>query len=70
MDAHEAFFLDLIDERRDITLAEMAQRLEAAHGLRVQQSTLWYFLDKRVQTFKKRRATRPNRTGRTSTSAG
>ena len=68
LDAHEAFILGLIDERADITLAEMAQRLEADHGLRVQQSTLWYFLDKRGQTFKKRRATRPNRIGRTSTS--
>jgi len=65
LDAHEAFLLGLIEERADITLAEMAERLEAEHGLRVQQSTLWYFLDRRGQTFKKRRATRPSRTGRT-----
>jgi transposase len=70
LDTHEAFLLGLIDERRDVTLAEMAERLDMAHGLRVQQSTIWYFLDKRGQTFKKRPATRPNRTGRTSTSAG
>lgn len=66
LDAHEAFLLDLIEERADITLAEMTERLEAAHGLRVQQSTLWYFLDRRGQTFKKRRATRPSRPGRMS----
>ena len=69
LDAHEAFILGLIEERSDITLAEMAERLKAVHGLRIQPSTLWYFLDKRGQTFKKRQATRPNRTGRTSTSA-
>lgn len=69
LDVHEAFILGLIEERSDITLAEMAERLKAVHGLRIQPSTLWYFLDKRGQTFKKRQATRPNRTGRTSTSA-
>lgn len=69
LDPHEAFILGLIEERRDITLAEMAERLEAAHGLRVQQSTIWYFLHKRGQTLKKRRATRPSRTVRTSTNA-
>ena len=52
LDVHETFLLGLINERADITLAEMAERLEAAHGLRVQQSTLWYVLDRRGQTFK------------------
>jgi len=69
LDPHEAFLLGLIEERRDVTLAEMAERLERVHGLRVQQSTIWYFLDRRGQTFKKRRAMRPSRTGRTSTPA-
>lgn len=70
LDPHEAFILGLIEARRDITLAEMVERLEADRGLRVQQSTLWYFLDRRGQTFKKRRATRPSRPGRTSMPAG
>lgn len=69
LDAHEAFILGLIEARRDITLGEMVQCLEEAHGLRVQPSTLWYFLDRRDLTFKKRQATPASRTGRMSTSA-
>lgn len=53
LDAHEAFILGLIEQRADITLAEMAARFEVAHGLRIPPSTLWYFLGKRGQTFKK-----------------
>lgn len=41
LDAHSAFLLEMIEEGgKDITLAEMAQRLEAARGLLVDPSTI------------------------------
>ena len=69
LDEHEAFILDLIEARRDLTLGEMVQCLDEAHGLRVQPSTLRYFLNRRDLTSKKGQATPANRTGRMSTSA-
>jgi transposase len=66
LDAHEGFILGLIEERKDIALHEMAERLDAEHGLRVHPSTIWYFLDRRAITFKKRPRTPPSRSGRTS----
>jgi transposase len=66
LDAHEGFILGLIEERKDIALHEMADRLDAEHGLRVHPSTIWYFLDRRAITFKKRPRTPPSRSARTS----
>ena len=60
LDPHEAFILGLIKETPDITLCEIADRLAAAHGVRVVPSTVWMFLDKRGVTFKKRRRTPAN----------
>lgn len=54
LDAHEAFLLGLIEEQADITLAEMVTRLEGERSLRVDPSTIWYFLHRRGITFKKR----------------
>lgn len=47
LDLHEAFILGLIKETPDITLAEIADRLAAGHGVRAVPSTVWTFLDKR-----------------------
>jgi len=55
-EAHADEVLALIDETPDITLAEIAEHLEGAHGLRIAQSTVWRLLDRHGQTFKKNRA--------------
>lgn len=54
LDVHEGFILGLIDESADITLSEMAERLEAEQSLTVDPSTIWYFLKRRGMTYKKR----------------
>lgn len=56
MEAHADEVLGLIEETPDITLAEIAEHLEDAHGLRVAQSTVWRLLDRHGITFKKNRA--------------
>jgi len=66
LDAHAGFILGLIAAERDITLNEIAERLLEAHGLNVQPSTIWYFLDRRGMTFKKRQRMRPSRSARMS----
>lgn len=58
IEAYGAEILGLIDETPDITLAEIAAHLDQAHGLKVAQSTIWRFLDRRDFTFKKNRARR------------
>ena len=57
LDPYADFLLGLIEIDKDITLAEMRDALEAEHGLRVVPSTLWYWLDRRKITYKKRRRT-------------
>jgi transposase len=54
LDEHGSFLMGLIEERADITLSEMVGRLEAERSLRVDPSTIWYFLDRNDITFKKR----------------
>lgn len=66
LDPHEAFILSLVAARKDIALAEIAERLDAEHGVRVCPATIWYFFDRRAITFKKRPRTPANRTGTTS----
>ena len=71
LDVHEAFIMAVVDADKDITLTEIAERLEAERGARASRTLVWYFFDKRGVTFKKRPRTRQSRTGRTSrTSAG
>jgi transposase len=53
LDPHEAFILGLIEADKDMTLAEIADRLESECSLRVACSTIWYWLDRRAITFKK-----------------
>lgn len=66
LDPHEGYILGLIEDRADITLAEMVERLDADHDVRVQLS----FLRKRGLTYKKRPRTRASRAAKTSSSAG
>jgi transposase len=56
IEAHGDFILDLIEARKDITLAEIVDRLEAEHDLKVAHSTVWRFFERRGITFKKNRA--------------
>jgi len=69
LDPHEAFILGLIEERKDIACHEIAETLEAEQGVRSCPATVWYFLDKRGLTHKKRRLMQPNSSDRTSSPA-
>jgi transposase len=53
LDAHEAFIAGLIEERRDITLNEMATRLLAERAISIRRSALSTWLRGRGWTFKK-----------------
>ena len=53
IEAHAEEILALIDESPDMTLAEIAGYLEARHGLKVAQSTVWRFFQRRGITVKK-----------------
>ena len=57
LDPHEAFIVNLIEEIRDIALVEIAERLADQRGVSACPATIWYFLDKRGITYKKRRRT-------------
>jgi transposase len=56
IEAHAEEILALVEDRPDITLAEIAAYLEDAHGLGVAQSTVWRLLERHELTFKKNRA--------------
>lgn len=60
LDRHEGFLLALLEQQRDITLREAAERLAAAPGVTVTAavSTLWRFSHQRGITLKKDRARR------------
>ena len=67
LDPHEAFILSLVDtEDRDITLAEIADRLAAERGVRTCAASVHAFFKKRGMTFKKRRHMRGNSSARMS----
>jgi transposase len=56
---HAAFLLGLIEEeRRDITLHEVAERLAGERGMTAAASTIWRFYAQQGITFKKDRACR------------
>lgn len=61
LDKYEGYILGLIQKNKDTTLVEMTERLAMDHGVRVVPATLWYFLDKRGITYKKRLHMRANR---------
>lgn len=56
MEVHADEVLALIDATPDITLSELTEHLQKAHGLRVSQSTVWRLLDRHGMTFKKNSA--------------
>ena len=57
LDAHKSFILELVEAgTKDISLAEIADRLAAEHGLTVGITTVWKFLDRHGLTFKKNRS--------------
>ncbi len=56
IEAHAVEILSLVEKTPDITLAEIAAHLAATHGLRVSQSCVWRFLDRRGLTFNKNSA--------------
>lgn len=67
LDRHAAFIVGLTEEGgKDITLSEIAERLEAEHGEKVDRSTVWHWLARRGVTVKKRPRTLPNRIAPTS----
>src|SRR3990172_10774864 len=47
IEAHAEEILAPVEATPDMTLAEIASHLEAAHGLRVSQSTVWRFFERR-----------------------
>jgi len=53
IEAHGDEILALVEKTPDMTLAEIAAHLERAHGLRVAQSTVWRFFERRGITLKK-----------------
>jgi transposase len=76
IESHADLILKLLDERRDLTLAELRAGL-AEHGVVAGIGTLWRFFDRRKITLKKsrrtqnpimRRETRVNRRGALSSS--
>ncbi len=67
LDAHEDLLLSMACEgKKDATLAEMAERLEAERGLRVHVTTIWYLLDRCGISYKKSPRTPQSRSARTS----
>lgn len=66
LDAYEAFILGLVDEKHDIALHEIAEKLAAERGVQTCPATVWYFFSKRGLTHKKRRAMRRSSSARMS----
>jgi transposase len=65
LDPHEAYILDLVEEQKDISLAEIAERVGAECGVSACPATIWHFFDKRGMTYKKRQRMRPSSSART-----
>ena len=67
LDAHASFILGLVEAgTKDISLAEIAERLAAERGLRVGITSIWTFLDRHGLTFKKRPPMRRSSSARMS----
>ncbi len=62
LDAHREAILNWIDDKDDITIAEIRERLAAERDMTVGVGTVWSFLDRCGLTFKKRQRTFPNKT--------
>ena len=66
LDMHEAFIVGLIDERKDITLNEMVDRLATERSVGISRSALSAWLGGHGWTFKKSPHMHWSRTVRTS----
>jgi len=65
IEAHAALIFGLVEQKSDITPAEIQAELARA-GVAAGVGTIWRFFDRRRVTRKKRRRTPPSRTVRTS----
>lgn len=68
IEAHAEHILALVKATPDITLVEIAEHLQAAHGERFVPSVLWRFFERHDVTFKKNGARQ--RTGATGRGRG
>jgi len=57
---YQAFLIELVQQDPDITLYELRDALEMAHGVRVHHSAIGYALDRAGYKFKKRASLRAN----------
>lgn len=62
LDAFREEILGLVAARPDMTLAEIAEHLEAAHGVRPALSSVHRFFQRHGVSYKKRQRTPPSRT--------
>lgn len=65
LDAREAFILGLVEATPNISLAEIAPRLAAEHGVSAYPATVCIFFKTRSITFKKRRRMRASNSAAT-----
>ena len=56
IERHADEILAMVEDTPDMTLAELAEYLDQAHGLKASQSMIWRLLDRHGLTFKKNRA--------------
>ena len=66
LDAHEAFLIELIEERKDVTLDEMVLLLSVERQVRISRSAIGAWLRGRGWTFKKSPHMHWSKTGRMS----
>ncbi len=66
LDAHEAFVIELIEERKDVTLDEMVALLSAERQVRISRIAVGAWLRGRGWTFKKSPHMHWSKTGRMS----
>jgi transposase len=66
LDAHRAAILSWIDEKDDITIAEIREKLAVERGASAGVGTVWVFLDRCGLTFKKRPRMPLSKSGQTS----
>jgi len=65
LEGEAAFLLAKVEEKRDMTLAELREALREERGVRVSISTLWRFFERRGITYKKRRRMPANKSAPT-----
>lgn len=66
LDTHEAFVVEMIDDRKDVTLDEMVERLCVERQVGISRSALGAWLRRRGWTFKKSPHMHWSRIGRMS----